>query len=628
MKTIKSKRRQGIKKSANRRSASPADMGPETTPSPQQLDTLVKLGIDCLQNNNLQESERYFRQVLSHEATHADANHMMGVLAFQVGQLVVANEFFDAAITSSPDVPFYHNNKAAALKELGRLGEAADSCENALRLDTGYVDAMYNLGNIRNEQAQFEKAKVVLEEATALVPQNPDLLRSYGLAVQGCGQIQDAIDVFSLALKINPDFAEVHNDLGMLYLESDRLDDAINSIQASIGLRPDVAGVHINLGKALHRKGQFDAAVASFQQALVVDPNFAAAYNNWGSIHQDVGNYEEAIEKFEKAIDLAPGLHAAHNNLGNAKNSLGKPHEAIRCFENALKLEPENPDTLSNLGTTFRDIGELDKAIDCFLRADFDQTDPAISAMCLECFYIKDDMSGFHQQLSKIKQRQKMNFRAAAASAFVSQQQNIENSYRFCDDPISLVSPFVVSDKNDNGGQLLSKISTSIREQDWDEQFAPGHISAGYRSVGNLFEKNTDFSTALEHLIRDHVGRFYERHKSSDLPIIRQWPKDYKLFGWYIRLMKGGEITAHVHQGWLSGVFYVRLPDKGTGNEGNIEFTLRGYDLPEKQQNYPTKIVETEPGLLVLFPSSLPHRVLPFSSDFERLCVAFDIMPV
>ena len=92
-------------------------------------------------------------------------------------------------------------------------------------------------------------------------------------------------------------------------------------------------------------------------------------------------------------------------------------------------------------------------------------------------------------------------------------------------------------------------------------------------------------------------------------------------------MLNGGEISAHVHEGWLSGVFYVRVPVEKENAAGNIECTLHGYDLPVIRDDFPRRVITTQPGRLVLFPSSLPHRVFPFSGDKERISIAFDIVP-
>ena len=69
------------------------------------------------------------------------------------------------------------------------------------------------------------------------------------------------------------------------------------------------------------------------------------------------------------------------------------------------------------------------------------------------------------------------------------------------------------------------------------------------------------------------------------------------------------------------------VPKENRNDAGNIEFTLNGYDMPIIRDDFPRQVVTTKPGRMVLFPSSLPHRVIPFSENQERISIAFDIVP-
>ena len=90
---------------------------------------------------------------------------------------------------------------------------------------------------------------------------------------------------------------------------------------------------------------------------------------------------------------------------------------------------------------------------------------------------------------------------------------------------------------------------------------------------------------------------------------------------------RGGFLKPHNHpSGWLSGVLYIKIPEK-RNEEANIEFGLHGKDLPILNQEYPKMIYPVLEGDLIMFPSSLFHRTLPFQNGDERICVAFDLMP-
>ncbi len=91
---------------------------------------------------------------------------------------------------------------------------------------------------------------------------------------------------------------------------------------------------------------------------------------------------------------------------------------------------------------------------------------------------------------------------------------------------------------------------------------------------------------------------------------------------WSVRLSGGGRNVPHTHPaGWLSSAFYVTLPD---GEDGALALGTPppelGLDLP------PRRVVRPVVGRVVLFPSTLWHSTLPFTSG-ERLNIAFDIVP-
>ena len=60
-------------------------------------------------------------------------------------------------------------------------------------------------------------------------------------------------------------------------------------------------------------------------------------------------------------------------------------------------------------------------------------------------------------------------------------------------------------------------------------------------------------------------------------------------------------------------------------DEGAIEFSLYGHGLPVVDENYPRLRHNPKKGDIVLFPSSLFHRTIPFTNDMERCVIAFDL---
>ena len=63
------------------------------------------------------------------------------------------------------------------------------------------------------------------------------------------------------------------------------------------------------------------------------------------------------------------------------------------------------------------------------------------------------------------------------------------------------------------------------------------------------------------------------------------------------------------------------------GQRYRFAYSTDGDDYPRLHDNFPSRIVDIQVGDLVLFPSSLFHRTVPFHADQERVCVAFDVKP-
>ena len=102
------------------------------------------------------------------------------------------------------------------------------------------------------------------------------------------------------------------------------------------------------------------------------------------------------------------------------------------------------------------------------------------------------------------------------------------------------------------------------------------------------------------------------------------------MFGWNVRYLKLGHQNSHIHpDGWLSGVFYLKIPQKIEDNQGSIEFSIHGFNYPivNKNKETPSSMHKPVPGDLVLFPSSLFHKTIPCNSIEERHVIAFDIRP-
>jgi tetratricopeptide (TPR) repeat protein len=84
------------------------------------------------------------------------------------------------------------------------------------------------------------------------------------------------------ALRAEPDYAEGHYQLGLVYAVEENLAPASTHFARFVELRPGNAQVHNSLGILLAKQGRLPEAFEQFRQAVTIDPGYADAVENLG----------------------------------------------------------------------------------------------------------------------------------------------------------------------------------------------------------------------------------------------------------------------------------------------------------------------------------------------------------
>ncbi|AFZ35723.1 sulfotransferase [Stanieria cyanosphaera PCC 7437] len=160
------------------------------------------------------------------------------------------------------------------------------------------------------------------------------------------------IEQYRQLIKLNPERAELHADLGSLYARQQNWQKAIAAYQQAIKLNPDFAGAYRNLARVLTQTGNQSKAVERWYQALQLEPNWAKAEKHYllGNTlitHQKIG---KAAQCYRQAIKLKPDFLAAYQRLGEILASQGKYRQLITLFRQGVKFNPDNPQFHFGLG--------------------------------------------------------------------------------------------------------------------------------------------------------------------------------------------------------------------------------------------------------------------------------------
>ena len=121
-------------------------------------------------------------------------------------------------------------------------------------------------------------------------------------------------------------------------LEATELDEAIRAYGEAVRLDPDHADAHVNLGRLLHERGAVGAAARHYRKAAALRPGDATAAYDLGVALQDLGRLEEAAKVYGAAIELAPSHADTYFNLSAVYERLGREALAIRHLKTYRQL--------------------------------------------------------------------------------------------------------------------------------------------------------------------------------------------------------------------------------------------------------------------------------------------------
>jgi len=271
-------------------------------PAEAPADEAEQCWADALRQHHsgrLEAAERLYRRVLAADPRHAEALHLLGVLAYQTQRRDLALDLIGQAIGVAPDVALFHANLGNVLEALGRTEEATASHRRSVQLDPRFAEGHKLLGTLLLEQGRAEEAEACLR----------------------------------LALEIRPDFAEAENNLAGLLFRQNRVGEAADRYRRLIQGNQRDAQAHLHLGAALLALDRLEEATAALRQAVALRPDWADALTRLGVAHMRAANPAAAIPCFQAVTRLNPDDPEAHVDLGLALLLCGDMPAGWREFE-------------------------------------------------------------------------------------------------------------------------------------------------------------------------------------------------------------------------------------------------------------------------------------------------------
>jgi tetratricopeptide (TPR) repeat protein len=485
--------------------------------------------------------------------------------ALEAGDLEGAAERIEALRADHPDDPGVLHLQGLMLLARRSPIAAADVLERVVGLTGEGPQALIDLGRALNNAGRLGAAARAFRRAAERDPGSADARAFLGHALRGRGRLEEAEAAFGEALRLHPGHARALKGLGSVRLAGGDAAGAAEALREALRHDPEDAHAAAHLGAALHRRGDPAGAERAYRHALEIDPGHAEAWLNLGITLQDSGRLATAIEAYREGVRLAPRSVLAHNRLGDALLAAGRAGEALAATDSLLALDPGNPAAIATRGLALGELGRDREAGSLF---DWDRLVRTADVRPPP----GQDVGAFNRALRQ---------------------------------------------------HVLEHPSLSYEPE--------GHATRLGRHTGDLLAGEKGPVAALEQAVLAAAAAYLRALTPvPGHPFPGPVPREPRLAMWAVVMDTAGHQLPHIHPvAWLSGVYYVDLPDSigadASDPAGWIEFGRPPDDFRLRRRP-PCSLHRPVEGRLFLFPSYFYHRTIPFPGPEPRICIAFDVL--
>ena len=287
-------------------------------------------------------------------------------------------ERMNAQPTTSPEALSAYWQGSALLERFdvkGNVEVAVGAFQRALSLDPRFALAHAGLGQAyrrkyidTREQIWAQRAIEEASIALKLDPDRAEVRYALALTLASGGRLSDAIDELNRALAIRPNYEDARRQLGAVLARQQKVDAAILEFRRAIALRPASPLGYSEMGVALFAASRYDEAAEVLEELVKVVPDSHLGFQQLGTVYQMMGRPDAALANYQKSIAIRPTA-SAFTNIGALLHEKGDFAEAVKAYEQALAIRPNATSAHRNLGDALLRLGKVREATASYLNA-------------------------------------------------------------------------------------------------------------------------------------------------------------------------------------------------------------------------------------------------------------------
>lgn len=239
---------------------------------------------------------------------------------------------YTEAIRLNPDFAEAYNSRGDARKKKGDRDGAIVDYTETIRLKPNYAEVYNNLGLARKNTTALRNMILLLQTPTfdlddSMILTGPgvfSIILYLGVMIFNKDDLNSAVQNFTEAIRLNPDYAEAYYNRGLIYHSKGELDRAIKDYTEAIRLKANLAEAYHYRGFVHYRKRELDDAIKDYTEAIRLKPDFAEAYHYRGNTWCAKKDFYSAVGDYQKCLDVSGNNEIVSTCLKQAKKKISK----------------------------------------------------------------------------------------------------------------------------------------------------------------------------------------------------------------------------------------------------------------------------------------------------------------
>lgn len=314
------------------------------------------LGNNYRDQGKYDQAKRHFLKAIAIDRNDRDAHLNLGSVYVRQKLWKEAAESYANGVALDSKHFWAHLMLAQAYIESGEALLAGQTLQTMIDREMTALEVYYLLGRVEQNGARWSSAEKFYRQALEekLAPPLPrgrvtqqidqsDVFFNLAMVLSNQDKPAPAIEAAYLkAIRHKEDFAQAHNNLGILYVKQQRWPEAERAFKAAIASKKDYAEAYFGISTPLIMQKRSREAIPYLQQAIKIKPDDYESHFNLAIILQDHRELKKAIEHFRAAIEAKQDFPAAHYQLGLCCMLFKENTEAENSLRQTIKLDPKH----------------------------------------------------------------------------------------------------------------------------------------------------------------------------------------------------------------------------------------------------------------------------------------------